>query len=133
MNSITIELCAEDRARIDKVIGLLEQYLAPDIALAPAPVIPVETPKETPKEQTPEPAAPTAPVEPPKEEKPEAPAPTSTATVDDLRKMVITLSSAGRKDEAKAVIKSYADKVSEVPADKIDECLAKLNALGYKV
>ena len=132
MNHITIELCAEDRARIDKLTQAVEamaqnqprQLYAIDLGSAPesAETEPDAPEAETPKETQPEPEKPTEP-------KNEAPA----VTVDDIRSQVLALTAAGKKEELKAIIKEYAPKVSEIPAAKLAEVMDKLNALGAKV
>lgn len=129
MNHITIELCTEDRARLDRLADALEtmaqnqprQLYAIDLGSAPVEGAETEAQApeaETPKETQPEPKKPTEP-------KNEAPA----VTVDDIRSKVLALTAAGKKEELKAIIKEYAPKVSDIPADKLAEVLEKLNAL----
>lgn len=141
MNTITIELCSEDRERLDKIIGLLSMKTVTvglcaedkDRINKVNDLVEKPTEEEPQKESPAEKAEATKQEELPKENTPEAQSteqPKSSATVEDLRKMVITLSSAGRKEEAREIIKAYASKVSEVPADKVDECMTKLKALG---
>ena len=51
-------------------------------------------------------------------------------TVDDIRQRYVALVASGKKDEARDTIKSYnVAKISDIPADKCAEVLAKLNAL----
>ena len=128
MNQIIIELCTEDRARIDRLTEAIEamaqnqprQLYAIDLSSATeGPELePLGLETETPKETQPEPEKPTEP-------KNEAPA----VTVDDIRSKVLALTAAGKKEELKAIVKEYAPKVSEIPADKLAEVLDKLNAL----
>ncbi len=147
MNTITINWSAEDRARIDKLIALLEdmpkhdcskcvdaaaKYAAKLTTMAAA--APVE--ETQPTEDTAEPEKPilvdTATpetytgVEEPIIEEPTAPA------VDraDIQKKVVGLSSAGKKDEVRKIVLAYGNtKVSDIPEDKLDEVFKKLTAL----
>lgn len=134
MNTITIELCAEDRARLDKILEALmarpdctrcakqvvdyctqvtgvNEYGAKVEPEAPAePEHPVENP-------FPEPAAP--------KEKPAVPA----VTKSDVQQKVVALSAAGKKAEVREIVHAYAERVSGIPEDKLAEVMAKLNAL----
>lgn len=125
MTNITIELCTEDRARIDRLTEALEamaqnqprQLYALDLGSAP------ENDAQEPEAATPEQTQPKT--EKPAEAEKEAPA----VTVEDLRSKVLALSAAGKKEEMKAIVKAYADKVSDIPEDKRAEVLEKLTAL----
>ena len=151
MNNITIELCPEDRARIDKLTEALEARIAQaqycieqadtanvkpnqDIdemlkkALATKPP---KTAQDAPKAEDhptldPFPETPTtaeAPsVAPVEEAKP-------AVTMEMLRSKAITLAAAGKKDQVRAVVHPYAAKVTDVPADKWGEVYEKLTAL----
>ena len=148
MNNITIELCAEDRARLDKLISMMEtlatqmqfrierDYDKPnkDLDDMLKKVINTEPPKtaqDAPKAEDhptldPFPETPTtaeapsvAPVE---EAKP-------AVTMEMLRSKAITLAAAGKKDQVRAVVHPYAAKVTDVPADKWGEVYEKLTAL----
>lgn len=125
MNHITIELCTEDRARLDRILDALErvaprQLYALDLGTATegAENEPEAPKAETPKETQPEPEKPT---------QPEKTAPT--VTVEDVRSKVIQLNGTGKKAEVFAIVKAYASKVTDIPADKLAEVLDKLNAL----
>ena len=131
MNKITIELCAEDRARLDNIFTALEGVLGhshtKEIAEAPK--------AETPKPAAPEPAAPEMP-EPRGEAKPQetaapepAPAEAPKVSTEELQSKVVQLVRAGKKDEARAIVTEYAKSVSEIPADKRAEVLSRLTAL----
>ena len=134
---ITTELCAEDRARIDRLTAALEgltagigsvgtPYAANNVSNV------VEAPKtdtEVPKDETPaEPE--TAPAEPETtddettnaKEVPEH-------TQAELQQKVISLVSAGNKDDVKKIIEQYAPRVSAIPAEKINEVWDKLATL----
>lgn len=157
MNNITIELCREDRNRIDTLIAVgLE--LAKKNIYDVQPVAPAETHQLTPDEmpahsQTlPEtrqeaagaasaPAAESAhPVdsvtpwgEPVSEAAPVEPVREVTAA--ELLALVQKLAApgSGKRDKAKAIVQSYGAKVSDVPADKRAECMDKLVALDQEV
>lgn len=49
--------------------------------------------------------------------------------LEDIQKKVVELSAAGKKTEVRAIVKAYADKVSEIPADKLAEVWKQLTAL----
>lgn len=126
MNTIIIEFCAEDRERLDRLTAALEnanplekasaamKHLAETVQAAaepaPAPV----------KEEEPAPA----PVPEPVKEEPPKPA----HTLADVQALVQTMLVPGsnKRAEVKALIKSYAERVSAIPADKIDEVWKKL-------
>lgn len=145
---ITTELCAEDRARIDRLTTAMEQLAPPTLQVADMPldimaaidkgfglgklaetkdhgdfveIIPEGTnlndltatgtyKMETGPEAQPLPAAPQH-------------------TKAELQQKVVSLVSAGKKEEVKEIIKQYAAKVSEVPAEKVDEVWDKLSKL----
>lgn len=124
MNTITIELCAEDRARLDKLQATMEQLAAKGV---PATV--TEAPKSEPtQEQLPEQVVIPEVVEPEKAPEPQTEAPK--VSVNDVQRKVVELSQAGKKAEVRAIVKAYADKVSTIPEDKLAEVLQKLTALG---
>lgn len=154
MNTITIELCAEDRARIDAVIAALENrpncegcvkaaFEMTERAQAKAKTTKVEANKEeTPTTTTSEAEAPAEapadyPVDPPPFDVPEQDAPEQDAPepdapkVDraDVQRMVVELSAAGKKAEVKEIVMAYADRVSAIPEDKLAEVFEKLNTL----
>ena len=145
MNNITIELCAEDRARIDNLtmeLAALRHTLTETQEVAPNPLpLQVPTPQEA---ETPE--QPLPPVEEPKTEEPKAeepkteapkqaapePAPTPAApevTVADLQAKVVQLVNAGKKAETREIILKYAQNVGSIPAEKRAEVLGLLNGL----
>lgn len=133
MNNITINWSAEDRARIDKLIALLEaqasspcrcndgldSLLHPPKAEAETPAEATETPQEAPapveQEQTP-PAVVEAKDEP-------------KVTKQDILQKVIALCGAGKKAETKDIITTYADSVSDLPESALVEVWDKLTAL----
>lgn len=123
MNHITVELCQEDRARIDKVIELLTpstgqrcQSCADVVQQALTEQPPVEFTKDTPAEEKPaEPVrvADTAPQ----------------VSKADIQQKVIQLSAAGKKAEVREIVTAVATKVSDIPEDKLAEVWDKLAAL----
>lgn len=134
MNTITIELCAEDRARLDKILEALAAR--PDCTRCAKQVVDYctqvtgvneygekvepEAPAEAehPVENPfPEPATPKA--------KPAAPA----VSKSDVQQKVVALSAAGKKAEVREIVHAYAERVSGIPEDKLPEVMAKLNAL----
>ena len=141
---ITTELCAEDRARLDKLLEALAGIPAAINTVGtpfPATVETVDhndfveivgtpeknetvTTKQTPVETTP------APVE--EEDTDQAPDENVAEpqhTKAELQQKVVSLVSAGKKAEVKEVIQKYAPKVSEVPEDKVDEVWNLLSKL----
>lgn len=128
-NTITIELCAEDRARLDhinvnltelimRVMGEVLQKAAPELAEKLAAQHPVADPfKELPKAE-PVPFEQEA----PKQEAPQY-------KLEDIQQKVVALSASGKKAEVREIVKSYAEKVSAIPADKFGEVMAKLIGL----
>lgn len=153
-NTIVIELCAEDRARLDRLAEALERKacdkcvatamefmkaaqpnIEPDpIAEAARKALGLAGTQESPVEPQEEAEAPTLTTTPPEEEKPtdEEPAAEPTApTVDraDLRAKVIELSAKGLKEQVRDIVRAYAQTVTEVPEDKVTECYNKLAAL----
>jgi hypothetical protein len=142
-NHITIELCAEDRARIDRLTKALEALQPPtvhmDMGTKPDPVLEALKTQVAPTESPAEPAG-AAEAETPATPQPEAeqaataePAPAAEAkpapTTQELQQKVIALVNKGKKADVSAIVKSYAATVSGIPEDKRAECMDKLNAL----
>lgn len=128
-NVITIELCAEDRARLDAILGALQA--GPNCESCVKSAI-----NFVGHHQNPEAAAPDAPAEPeqPAEPEPEAaPEPQPEAVKverSDIQKMVVALSQAGKKDAVRSIVTAYNNtKVSDIPEDKLPEVFEKLTAL----
>lgn len=135
MNEIKIitELCAEDRARLDKIAGLLEARIE---ATLKTPVAPLDTatektaemPQKTTKAEdqgNTQPTEETEEADPGEGKKDES----SSITVEEIRRLVVTLSAKGKKGEAREVVQTYAKTVSDLPADKYAEVWTKLKAL----
>lgn len=132
-NLITIELCAEDRARLDRLTDFLEKRIEQVDELYGK-----ELPSRTANENTEaEPAETTQPEQTPapKEEPATEPSnkPTEVTapqvTIEDIRGKVLALTGAGKRDEVRALVKAYADKVTDIPEDKRAEVLEKLTKL----
>lgn len=139
-NHITIELCAEDRARLDRLAEALEKSCstktveqtddpvekALKAALDRASKAP-ESHAETAEEQTPTTTPQTE--EKPTREETEPTAPIKTVTRAELGTKVREMMTKGFKEQTKEIVKSYAPTVPGVPEDKVAECYARLVAL----
>lgn len=151
-NHITIELCAADQARIDKLIDRLEAVadltvalidtMQPPTVTMPMPEViePDELTKklqevvDRAKNATEAAEAQTLTTTPPEEETPTAaeatqPTPTKTVTRNELGAKVRELMTKGFKEETKAIVRDYAQTVPGVPEDKVAECYERLVAL----
>ena len=138
--NITVQLCDEDRARLDKIIERLSTLnthpdcsqcvkdVAKTIDLANAAIdgqdapeapTPTENSTEVENEARAEPAEAT--------QAQEAPKPSVTMAM--LTSKAITLSAAGKKDQVRAIVHDYAQTVSALPEDKWDEVYKRLTAL----
>lgn len=130
MNTITIELCREDRERLDKVIDLLNAR--PNCQSCTESVVRMVTASQsTPARDASEPVefikdtpAPEMPAEPAQqaETKPRV-------TKTDIQQKVIQLSAAGKKAQVREIVTAVATKVSDIPEDKLAEVWDKLNTL----
>lgn len=136
MNNISIELCAEDRARLDNVIGLLSALVETAVKVPKtAPKSPQEAPKAESQATTqaePE-AAPVPKIE-PQESKEEAPAEPKNQKepqvgLEELQGLVVRLATSGKKLEARDIVFEYATSVTAVPVEKRGELYAKLQKL----
>lgn len=142
MNTIIFELCAEDRARLDRIIEALgnrpncENCVSAAVTMTKAAVAETTAAKAETKEETPT-------TNPPKEEKP-AETPTEhpldappidetpkapTVKREDVRGKVVKLCAAGKKEEVKKIVTEYAEAVKDIPEDKLAEVFEKLTAL----
>lgn len=148
MNTITIELCQEDRNRLDVIsdtLELIRQTLVNGAAVAP--VVTQDAPKSEPKaEPTPEAEAPAEAQNEPQatpqtdlydedggEITPEATvkeAPTvEPVPLADIQKKVVALSAAGKKAEVREIVTKYAGRVSAIPVEHTAEVWQQLCAL----
>lgn len=134
-NIITIELCAEDRARLDRLTAALEQRAThtESITLDPiqqrlsATIEAAENVTEA-KEEAPTPTTTLIEEETPTEEKNEAQEPT--VTKDQIQQKVIQLcAKADKKAKAREIVNSYAPNISGIPEDKLAEAWDRLTAL----
>lgn len=123
MNTITIELCAEDRARLDAILDALNNGRSCEKCVdsvaqyaAAAATSATQTNEEEP-----------ANVETPAAENEQESAPE--VKREDVQSLVVTLSAANKKAEVRAIVKEYADRVSAIPEDKLSEVWAKLKVL----
>lgn len=124
MNPVVInfELCQEDRARLDKVIDLLEQ--ADWTKIRPVkdenPFTEATTPEaeKSPAEAKNEPQA--VPAEEPKQ---------PDVSIEEVRRLVINLIQKGKRPAVEALVKKYAASVSTIPADKRDDVFLELTKL----
>ena len=117
-NRITIELCAEDRARLDRLAEAMERQTCDKCVTTAVDEAPTK------EEVT------TVPVEEitVQEEAPKA-EPVQTVDRGTLRAKVIELSAKGFKEQTKDIVRAYAPTVSSVPEEKLTECFEKLVAL----
>ena len=123
-NHITIEFCQEDRKRIDELIGLAAWITGAlkDMAAAAQPAETAEPVNEHPADAvipftTPEPAA-----------EPEQ----VNYTKDDIQALVMKLAApnTGKKEAARAIVYEYAQRISGIPEDKVNEVMARLLKLA---
>lgn len=140
MNNIILNWSQEDRLRIDKLIGLLEQVVTVAEAANIVERITVdedlnipetvaELPQEAPEpvEQVQTPQEPENAQDEPQEAETTAPVPT--VTRQDILQKVIELCGKGKKAEAKDIITTYADSVSDLPESALVEAWDRLIAL----
>lgn len=121
MTTITIALCQEDRARLDKIIAALEQTQMTPVEMpipeteAPAEVqeAPEESAEAVNEETAPEPAE----------------APSNEVSLSDIQKKVVELSAAGKKAEVRDIITKFANRVSAIPAEHTAEVWGLLSAI----
>ena len=142
-NTITIELCAEDRARLDRILAALEgapsemrrfqsteemaefakrAYEERAEAAQEAPAAPEA---EAPKDDKPEPEAPAQPDPAPAEE------PVKKYTRAEVQALVQKLAApaAGKREAVKAIVNEYAPRVGLIPEEKFGEVMERLTAL----
>lgn len=117
--NIEIKIDKELQNLLERIATALERVEAtekPQIVPEPEKVV---APEPAP---TAEPAAPAQPEAQP------------SVTLDQIRKMVVTLSAMGqqKKDAVREIITAYGRNVSAIPADKYDEVMDRLTALKKK-
>jgi hypothetical protein len=132
-NTITIELCAEDRARLNKLAAALEKRAAQaDLTLSGAGITigavqAAAEPQEAAEEEAPQEST----------QEPESDAPAEkvepTVTLEQIQQKVVQLAAAGADKKAKVreIINAYGTKVSDLKdqPEKWDEVWQKLTAL----
>ena len=158
-NTITIELCAEDRARLDRLAAALEtRATQAETALAimteettytpaadpiqeqlAAVIASASTPTESPTEATEATEVETIPIPLPEEEAPTvaeetapAEAPKPAVTLEQIQQKVVQLAAGfggSKKAKVREIINAYAKKVTDLPEDKWAEVWAQLTAL----
>lgn len=106
--TLTIELCTEDRARLDRILAALER--TPTNAVTGLPDEKPEAPEHKP--------------EPKQEEKPAIDLATLQALVQEL-----AAPGTGKFEQVKKIVKQYAPKVSQIPEKDWNACHAALLAL----
>ena len=139
---VTASLHEEDRTRIDELIRALHELtggncgphattggykIAPQTDAA-EPVKEIDQPAEKASESEQDAPAPWA------KDAPDLPgvaeeAPAARYSVEDVQQKVVSLAAAGKKAEVREIVNAYAAKVSDIPADKLDEVMDKLIAL----
>ena len=142
MNKITIELCAEDRARLDAILAALQKgpncdKCVKDVATALSGQKeqktepqnePLSDEKKKVDQLVQDPAFSEAADAPAWEEGVPQAAPKYTKA--DLQQKVVNLIAAGAdKAKVRGIINEYAERVGLVPDDKVDEVMAKLVAV----
>lgn len=139
MNNIIVELCQEDRNRLDTLIAIGLELCKKNIrdVQTEAPTEAHQEAAETASTQPPETAHPVDAALPWGEPASEAPTeePARVVTKEELQALVQKMATPNhpKRDRAKAIIQFYGAKVSDVPEDKRAECMDKLIALDQEV
>lgn len=130
---VTTSLHEEDRVRIDALIRALHEVAGnvPQITsqvIETEPVKEIDQPVEKAPQNEQEAAAPWD------KDAPDLPgvaeeAPAVKYSKEDVQQKVVSLAAAGKKAEVKEIVNAYAERVSAIPEDKLDEVMAKLIAL----
>ena len=118
--NLTIELCAEDRARLDAILTALQAVGTP--FSSPESAHPVETAPET--HEAPAPVTSGSEMEQPAQD-----TETQHATHGMVQDLVITLASQGHKSEAREIVQRYAPRVSAIPDADLDAVYVALDAV----
>lgn len=115
---VTASLHEEDRVRIDALIRALHEVAGNVPQITPQ-VIEAE-----PAEDTDQAAAPWD------KDAPDLPGVAEQKySKEDVQQKVVNLAAAGKKAEVKEIVNAYAERVSAIPEDKLDEVMSKLIAL----
>lgn len=119
---MVVKLCDDDRKRLDAILTALKH-----VTTAPTKAETVSVVENTTIEEKTAPEGPTVPDIVPETTKEEEP----TYTVKDVQQKVLELTT--QKGVAKAkvreIVKTYADKVQNIPADKLGKVMQELNKL----
>ena len=125
-NHITIELCKEDRQRIDEliafaglIVGEMKSNRAPIFRAALDPVEEHPVDAVSPHGE-PEPVA-----------EPELPQYTKADVLAKVQQLAAPNSP--HREQAKAIVQSYGKKVSDIPEDKLNEAMQRLIELEAEV
>ena len=124
-NHITIELCEQDRQRLDLIASLLMTGIE-GMKKAEATEQVVEHPvDEVSPHAVPDPVATVS-------EKENVEPEQVNYTKADVQALVMKLAApgTGKKDAVKAIVNEYAKKISDIPEEKLNEVMAKLNQLA---
>lgn len=119
--NITVQLCAEDRARLDAILAALQAAGTP----FPAPVAPVTAQAALETHDAPAPVTDTPEPEQPAQDGAE----TQHATHGMVQDLVITLALWGHKTEAREIVQRFAPRVSAIPDADLDAAFAALDAV----
>ena len=125
MNNITIELCKEDRARLDRIAELLEAQTAGSVK--PAAKKPENKPTAPEKVETQPSAQPVK--EEPKQPEKAAPEEAPSVQLADIQNLVVSLAAKGRKADVREIVLQYSERVTTIPASKYAEVFEKLKKL----
>lgn len=138
--NVIVELCTEDRARLDAILEALGKgpncdKCVKDVAAAfstsqASKNEPQNDEKPQAKENTKSPAFIEAEDAPPWEKGVPQTADKPKHTKADLQQKVVNMVAAGAdKAKVRSIVNEYAERVSLVPEDKLDEVMARLEAL----
>ena len=122
--NLTIELCAEDRARLDAILTALQAVGTP--FSSPVPSQTVETAPET--HDAPAPVTGGQEQEQPAQDTQDG-TETQHVTRGMVQDLVITLASQGHKAEAREIVQRYAPRVSAIPDADLDAVYVALDAV----
>jgi hypothetical protein len=137
-NNIIIELCAEDRARLDRLTEALDKVATNPVPIfqitAEPPTAAQEVPKEEPQELAPQTTESATQPEPESVAPIVSEEPTPRITLTDIQSKVMQLATANggaKKTQVRGIISAYGAKVSDLKEqpDKWTEVWAKLTAL----
>ena len=125
--TITIELSAEDRERVDLLIALLKENRERTEPLHLATAVAAQEPAAAPEPEAPADDSP-APAEPEQAAPAAAEEPEKVITKEELQAMVQELAApgTGKRDQVRAIVLGYAKRVTDIPEDKRAEVMQKL-------